>query len=236
MSTPRLIKLFAVPGSMGLTAGAPLGEEIRPAKKAVLVLLKRAPGASLSDIATSLRISRAGAHKHLTRLEEEGLVNREYRGGKVGRPQVCFRLSAVAQQIFPTAYTHAALSAMSFIERNQGRPAVVQMLEERARELRERHAPRFAGKDLPERVRELSRIRDEEGYMSELKRPRASGTELLEHNCPILAIAEKYGEACDIERRLFRRLLDAEVAVSHRVVAGDPVCRFLVTPGTRRIG
>ncbi|MGA8536993.1 MAG: MarR family transcriptional regulator [Thermoplasmata archaeon] len=208
--------------SPGLAGGLP------PAKKTLLTLLKRNPGASLKAIAAELRISRAGAHKHLTRLEDEGLVEREYRAGAVGRPRVCFRLTPTAQRIFPAAYTQAALSAMSFIEKHQGRKAVVQMLEERAAELRERHSPRLAGKDLHGRVRELSQIRDEEGYMSELKRPRESGTELLEHNCPIIAIAEKYGEACDVERRMFRDLLGAEVGVSHRVVAGDPVCRFLI--------
>lgn len=204
------------------------GREVSHAKKTLLTFLKRAPGTSLRDIAAELGISRAGALKHLTRLEGDGLVEREYRAGRMGRPRVCFRLTSTAQQVFPAAYTQAALSAMSFIEKHQGRGAVVQMLEERATELRERHAPRLANRDLPGRIRELSRIRDEEGYMSEPKRPRAAGTELLEHNCPILAIAERYGEACDVERRLFRDLLGAEVTVSHRVVAGDPVCRFLV--------
>ena len=51
---------------------------------------------------------------------------------------------------------------------------------------------------------------------------------LVENNCPILAVAQKYGEACEVERRLFRDLLRADVGVSHRVVAGDPVCRFLI--------
>ncbi|MCI4347316.1 MAG: helix-turn-helix domain-containing protein [Thermoplasmata archaeon] len=203
---------------------------LSPAKRAILTILKRTPGASLKDLAAGLGISRAGALKHLAKLEGGDLVEREYRAGKLGRPRVCFRLTSTAQRIFPAAYAQTALSAMTFIERHQGRAAVVQMLEERAEELRERHTPRLARKDLPARIRELSRIRDEEGYMTELKRPRAVGTELMEHNCPILAIAETYGEACDVERRLFRNLLGADVTVSHRVVAGDPVCRFLIRP------
>lgn len=213
---------------MELSDSQTIDQGLSPTKRAVLALLKRTPGASLRDLATELGISRAGAIKHLSRLEGSGLVAREYRAGKLGRPRVCFRLAPAAQRIFPAAYTEAALTAMRFIEQHQGRAAVVQMLEERAAELRERHSPRLSGKDLSERIRELNRIRDQEGYMSELRRPRAAGTELLEHNCPILAIAENYGEACDVERRLFRTLLGTEVAVSHRVVAGDPVCRFLI--------
>jgi DeoR family transcriptional regulator, suf operon transcriptional repressor len=215
---------------METASDPPAVQVMSSAKRTILTYLKRTPGASLKVIASELGISRAGALKHLTRLEDQGLVEREYRSGRIGRPRVCFTLSPVARRIFPVAYTQTALSAMGFIEKHQGRAAVVQMLEERAAELRDRHAPRLAGKCLSGRIAELSQIRDEEGYMSELKRPRADGTELLEHNCPILAIAEKYGEACDVERRLFRNLLGTEVFVSHRAVAGDPVCRFLIKP------
>ena len=55
-----------------------------------------------------------------------------------------------------------------------------------------------------------------------------SSFEILEHNCPIAALAEKYAETCSTEKELFELLLQTEVVVSHRVVSGDPVCRFLV--------
>ncbi|MGI0071025.1 MAG: helix-turn-helix transcriptional regulator [Thermoplasmata archaeon] len=198
------------------------------AKRTIRTFLKRSPDASLADIAAALGVSRTGALKHRTRLESDGLVARRYRPSRIGRPPACFHLTDTAQQIFPAGTTQAALSAIRFIERREGRAAVTEMLEERADELRARHAPRLAGRELPDRVRELGRIRDEEGYMAEVRRSRGGETELLEHNCPILAIAERYGEAGDVERRLFRRLLGADVRVSHRAVAGDPVGRFLV--------
>ncbi len=230
MSTQRFKKPASTLPIVEEQTGEGARQGFSSAKKTILIFLKRAPGAPLRDIAAALGISRTGALKHLSRLEGEGWVERQYRAGKMGRPRVCFRLTGAAQQIFPAAYTQAALCAMTFIEKHQGRQAVVQMLEERAGELRKKHFPRVLGKGLQDRVRELGRIRDEEGYMAEVKRPRRSEMELLEHNCPILAIAEKYGEACDVERRLFRNLLGAEVSVSHRVVAGDPVCRFLIKP------
>lgn len=209
-------------------------EELTSAKRAVLLHLKRKPGASLKEIAANFGVSRSAAFKHLTKLEDDRLVERFYRSGSMGRPRVCFRLAPAAQRVFPAAYAQAAICAMGFIERREGRPAVVEMLRERATELQMRHAPRIAGKGLTDRVRELGHIRDEEGYMAETRRLRGKSLELLEHNCPILEIAERYGEACEVERRLFSNLLDADVAVRHRVVAGDPVCRFLVQPKVSR--
>lgn len=197
-------------------------------KKFILLHLKREPGATLAEIAIELGTSRTAALKNLAALEGQGLVQREYRRGRMGRPHARFRLAPASQRLFPEAYVQMSLSALAFIERTQGRPAVTEMLEDRAAELRVKHRPRMAGKDLRGRVHELAQIRDEEGYMAALKRPGKSTFDLVEHNCPILAIAGKYGEACDVERRLFRDLLHANVAVAHRVVAGDPVCRFLI--------
>lgn len=69
--------------------------------------------------------------------------------------------------------------------------------------------------------------------MASLKRPGKSTFELLEHNCPILTLAERYGEACDAEPSLFKNLLAANVAASHRGVAGDAVCRLWIKPLSR---
>ncbi len=198
------------------------------AKRSVLLLLKRTSVVSVAAVARALGISRAAAWKHLASLEAAGWVEREYRRGPRGRPAAAFRLAARSRPLFPQAYTEMSLGALAFLERRDGRIAVREMLEERGAALGAKHAPRLDRPDLFERVRELAKIRDEEGYMASASRAGRSGFELLEHNCPILAVAERYGEACEVERRLFQRLLRAEVAVSHRVVAGDPVCRFRI--------
>ncbi len=221
-SVPPSCIVPAAPATPGIPTGFSAG------KRAILLFLKRSPSSSLVKVAGALGVSRAAAWKHLAELEGRGLVEREYQHGRRGRPFAVYFLSADSQRIFPEAYRQMSLSALDFLERRHGRRAVLEMLQERASELRTRHSRRLAGLDLVGRTRELARIRDEEGYMASAGRPTKGGQAILEHNCPIVAIAERYGEACDVERRLFRDLLDADVRVSHRVVAGDPVCRFWV--------
>ena len=87
--------------------------------------------------------------------------------------------------------------------------------------------------DLGGRVRELAVLRDKEGYMAEVRQSAKGRYELFEFNCPILAVADKYWEACKVENELFRRVLKADVDTTHRVVAGDHVCRFLIKPRTK---
>lgn len=198
------------------------------AKKQVLLLLKRHGEASIADIAADLRVSKMGAWRHLAALEGRGLLARTSRQSGRGRPRVYFRLTDASAKLFPEAYAHMTIAALDFIEARLGREAVVTLLEGRARELYARYKPAFDGKDLGEKVAALAALRDEEGYMAEVGTRRKGAFELLEHNCPIVAIAGKYGEACGVENELFENLLHADVDTTHRVVAGAPVCRFLI--------
>lgn len=197
-------------------------------KTAVLTLLKRRPDASLEEVATGLGVSKAAVLGHLQRFESEGFVERSYRAGKVGRPRVLFRLTDRGSAMFPQAYADMSLCALEFIEHRLGRAAVGELLSQRAGEVTERTWSRLRSGTLPVRVAELARVRTEGGYMAEVSGRRRGTVELREHNCPILALARQYPEACETERKMFESMLKAKVDVSHRVVAGDPVCRFLI--------
>ena len=197
-------------------------------KRGILLFLKRRPDASLEEVARELKFSKVAALGHLTKLETDGLVQRSYRAGQVGRPRVQFRLSPGASALFPHGYTEMSLCALEFIERRLGRPAVGELLSQRAGDVADRNRSRVSAGPLPRRVEELVRIRTESGYMAELAGRHRGAVEMVEHNCPILAIAERFPEACETERRMFESLLAARIDVSHRVVAGDPVCRFLI--------
>jgi len=212
---------------MSPTTG-PEPEGFSSAKREILLLLKQRPHLSLTEIAAERRISKVAALHHLATLEDQGLIERSYERRGVGRPTVHFRLSQRSAGLFPQAYTQMSLAALDFIERRLGRDAVVGMLQERSREVAEQHRPRLTAPRLEDRVGELAKLRSEGGYMAEVGGRHGAAVELREHNCPILAIAGQFPEACEVERRMFESMLKAKVDTSHRVVAGDPVCRFLI--------
>lgn len=111
-----------------------------------------------------------------------------------------------------------------------GRKAVEAALRRRQKAVLPEYERRVRGDALEARVHELAKLRDQEGYMAEVRGQPSGRFELLEYNCPILAVAEEYWEACAVENELFRRVLRADVETTHRVVAGDHVCRFLIRP------
>ena len=205
-------------------------------KKQILLTLKRQGSVSLGDLAGDLGISKMATLKHLTVLESKHLVERSFRAGGRGRPRAFFALSEGSAGLFPGAYTHMTLCALRFIEEKLGRDAIVRLLKQRAQEVLDANRNRVRDGTLKEKVSDLVTIRDEGGYMAELGHAGRNSVEMLEHNCPIMAVAETYPEACRVEREMFQKLLHADVETSHRVVAGDPVCRFLIRgrPGASR--
>lgn len=208
--------------------------EFTPTKRAVLLLLKREGETDLEGLRSHLGLSKMAVYRHIRNLEERGLVERfDIRSG-VGRPRLGVRLAPEASSLFPRAYSAITTHALEFIEEELGREAVERALRRRQSEVVYDYLDKVGEGSLRDRVAALARVRDEEGYMAESKQTPGGTYELLEFNCPILAVAEKYGEACIVERELFERVLEADVETTHRVVAGNHVCRFLIRPRRRR--
>lgn len=199
-------------------------------KRELLLLLKKDGEADLEGLARTLSISKMAVYKHVKELEHTGLVERFSKRTGVGRPRLGLRLAPGASAVFPKAYASVTCAVLEFVEQKMGREAVEAALKSRHKTILPTYQRHVRGDDLETRVRELADLRDREGYMAEVRGAPGGRFELLEYNCPILAIADKYWEACKVENELFRKVLRADVETTHRVVAGDHVCRFLIKP------
>ena len=215
-------------------------------KKKLLYYLKVMQQAGLEELANVMKISRMAVHKHLAILQKRGLVESMETRGHVGRPRMVYQLTSQSKTVFPKSYSAIATHALDFIERNMGKGAVEKVLRERQNELFDQYYKRLRDLDFDKRVKELARIRDEEGYMAESKKmtskssvtgnglgiregeERGGKHVLLEYNCPIIHIAEKHWEACSVETELFEKLLDAKIETTHRAAKGDLICKFLI--------
>ena len=199
-------------------------------KKKLLYYLKVMQQAGLEELAKTMKISRMGVHKHLALLQKEGLVEGVETRGSVGRPRMIYQLTSQSKTIFPKSYGAIATQALDFIERNMGKEGVEKVLRERQSGLFDEYYKRLKNLEFDKRVKELARIRDEEGYIAESKKdPKNYGKHvLLEYNCPIIHIAENHWEACSTETELFEKLLGADIETTHRAAKGDLICKFLI--------
>jgi predicted ArsR family transcriptional regulator len=200
-------------------------------KKKLLYYLKVMQQAGLEELANVMKVSRMAVHKHLGILQQRGLVEAVETRGHVGRPRMMYKLTSQSKTVFPKSYSAIATHALDFIERNMGKEAVEKVLRERQSELFDQYYKRLKYLDFDKQVKELARIRDEDGYIAESKKESKSGNGkyvLLEYNCPIIHIAEKHWEACSTETELFEKLLGADIETTHRAAKGDLICKFII--------
>jgi predicted ArsR family transcriptional regulator len=201
-------------------------------KKKILYYLKVMQQAGLEELAKVMKVSRMAVHKHLVLLQNRGLVESIENRGHVGRPRMVYQLTSQSKSVFPKSYSAIATHALDFIERNMGKEGIEKVLRERQTELFDQYYKRLKDLDFDKQVKELARIRDEEGYIAESKKEskRSGGGKhvLLEYNCPIIHIAEKHWEACSTETELFEKLLGANIETTHRAAKGDLICKFVI--------
>jgi predicted ArsR family transcriptional regulator len=209
-----------------------IAEGFSEPKKKLLYYLKVMQHAGLKELADVMKISRMAVHKHLSVLQNRGLVESiEIRESSVGRPKMMYQLTSQSKSIFPKSYSAIATHALDFIERNMGKGGVERVLRDRQDDLFDKYYKHLKDLDFDKRVKELARIRDEEGYMAESKKESKLSSRrhvLLEYNCPIIHIAEKHWEACSVETELFEKLLGADIETTHRAAQGDLICKFVI--------
>jgi predicted ArsR family transcriptional regulator len=206
-----------------------IAEGFSEPKKKLLYYLKIMQQSGLEELASVMKVSRMAVHKHLALLQQRDLVESTEIRGRVGRPRIVYRLTGQSKSVFPKSYSAIATHALNFIEKNMGKDAVKRVLYERQSELFDQYYKRLKGLDFDKQVKELARIRDEEGYIAESKKSKSDGNHiLLEYNCPIIHIAEKHWEACSTETELFEKLLGAKIETTHRAAKGDSVCKFMI--------
>ncbi len=204
---------------------------IRGARGNVLVELKRAQPLSAKDLADRLGMSLNAVRHHLKELEVSSLVVHERSYGSVGAPAFLYSLTESGEAMFPHRYQQALTHLLDHLVAREGRAAAVSLLESRFRDVALRLCEELEGAPLSERVAALSRFLSDEGYMPEWHGSGEGEQSLVEHNCPIRAVAERFPEICAAEARFLAEVLGAAVQRTSHMVEGCGSCEYHVRPG-----
>ena len=206
-------------------------DRLPEARRTILRTLKRCGEARAEELAATLEVTASAMRQHLTALEAEGLVTHHQLKGSPGRPKHVYHLTAAAEGLFPKAYGELTTELLDYVQ--EADPALVESIFAKRRQRRiEGARARLDGKPFGERVAELGRILDEDGYLAEVE-PMEDGTgfRITEHNCAILSVASKYGLACSSELEFIRAALpDADIDRVKHMMAGAYVCAYEVRP------
>ena len=201
-------------------------------RRAVLYALRRRGEATADQIAEQLEMTVSGARQHLSALARDGLVEateRPAEGPKRGRRALVYAVTPAADTLFPKAYGELTNELLGYLTEHDAR--VVDDLFARRREHRISNAERRLAhkRGLGAKVTELTRILDEDGYLATSERVEPGVYRIIEHNCAIWAVAQRYGQACTSELDFIRAVLpDATVERVQHMVAGARRCAYEV--------
>jgi iron-sulfur cluster biosynthesis transcriptional regulator SufR len=199
-------------------------------RRRILIAIKERGGMTADELAENLDISSVAVRRHLTNLERDRLVDHEQVQRGMGRPSYVYRLTEAAHYIFPHNYDQIASYFLEAIQELFGQDAVERIFEHRTQELAESYRSQVNGQDLPDRLDQLARLREADGYMPVWEAQEDGTFVLRQYHCPILHVAEGCDEACAHELALFVDLLEAEVTRQNHQVTGDTECSYEIRP------
>jgi DeoR family suf operon transcriptional repressor len=194
---------------------------------AILVELKRSHRSTARELATRLKVSLNAVRHHLKELESQAMVEYERVRTGVGAPAFAYQLTAAAGALFPRRYEATLNELLDHVVEREGRAGAVSVLEARYETLTRRLQSELEGAAPVERLVAVARLLTQEGYMAEASASSDSGT-LIEHNCAIQAVAERFPEICAAEARFLAAVLGADVDRHGHILSGCNACEYQV--------
>ena len=158
-----------------------------------------------------------GVRRHITALDASGLVERSVNAKRgLGRPAAGWRLTAAGIELFPRRYDQFASELLDDVGDACGPEAVTAVLAART----EKELPRYR-----------AALADADGYLADAE-PGDDGVSvvLVEHNCAVHRVAERFPEVCAQELALFQRALGSDVEVTRvtNTMSGDSCCAYCI--------
>ena len=201
-------------------------------RQSILRALKTEGPLTSSQLAQRLDLTAMAVRQHLYALQEEKFVTVEERPVPIGRPAKYWQLTRDADRLFPDAYAELSVSLIGALGEALGADGLERVLACRSARQEAQYAARIPrAASLKEKVRQLARIRTEEGYMAEAQAAGKGAFLLLENHCPICAAATACQGFCSAELDLFHKVLGPGVKVEREehIVSGARRCAYRIS-------
>jgi predicted ArsR family transcriptional regulator len=197
-------------------------------QEALLLHLKRGGEMTVSELVQLLNITSMAVRRHLTALQQDGLVESRVEKQSRGRPTFKFRLTEKSESLFPSGVQGLAIDLLDIVFEQSGSKGVMDLLERRNAKMAERLLSRVENLPIAERVIEVAKIFSENGYMTESKSLEDGNFIIFQRHCAVHDLANQYRQICVLEPKLMEDLLGLKVTREKYMMKDDQVCAYLV--------
>lgn len=192
----------------------------KPQVFAILDLLKRSTGLSVSELAKALDMSYMGVKQHCIDLERKGLVDTRRRPGLAGRPEKAYRLTSKAAAFYPEAGNEFTLEILHIIKQTYGSSDADKLLQLHFIKKTENYLKKVKGLIPSERAASFARIRNGEGYCAELNSDGEEGWSIVEFHHPMKDLIAAFPSITTMETEMVGKVLGVETRRNEERTAG----------------
>ena len=193
--------------------------------------LKRTQGMSVGELAEALGMSYMGVKQQCVELERLGYLDtwrRPKAPTQTGRPEIAYRLTRKAHELFPVASNEMTLALLNAAQALYGPVAPEKLLFTVFQRKIEGYLTRVKGETLAARATAFAAIRDAEGCMAELEQD-ATGLRIVEYHTPLADLLAAYPALLHrLEQEMYTRVLRTPVKREQTDVSGLYSCVFRV--------
>jgi len=197
----------------------------------ILNILKRTRGLSVNELADKLDMSYMGIKQHCVDLEHDGYLDTWRRPKPVGRPEMLYRLTKRAHELFPVTSNELTLQILASARKLYGPASAEKLLFMVFQEKTKGYQARVKGGTPSERAKSFARLRDGEGHMAEVE---AGGPpnplSIVEHHSPILDLLRAFPIVARLEADMFQAALGTRVQREETSVSGLYCCTYRIGP------
>ena len=148
--------------------------------------------------------------------------------GQTGRPEITYRLTQKAHELFPDSGNEIAMELLESARSLFGAAAAEKLLFLTFQQKAGRYLSRIKGESLEERAKWFARVRDGEGCMAELESVNGE-MRIIEHHSPIAGLLAGYPALiARLEQDLFAQVLKTPVVREQITCSGLYCCSFQI--------
>jgi len=166
-----------------------------------------------------------GIKQHCLTLQRDGYLDTWRRPQKMGRPEMVYRLTRRAHDLFQADSNRFTLELLESVQQIYGTNGPEKLLynlfERKTASLKEK----IKGVTVAERAKSLAKVRDLEGYMSQFVVDEG-GPQILECHTPLQNVLDKYQIIGRFEQEMFAQVLSTRVRRQETRNSGLYECAF----------
>ena len=193
---------------------------------AIINKLKRTQGLPVRQLADLLDMSYMGIKQHCIELHKEGYLETWRHAKPVGRPELLYRLTDRAQELFPSTSNQLTIDLLQAAQKLYGATAAEKLLFSVFQKKTADYLAKMKGETVAERAKKLARLRDQEGCMAEFV--ASGGMRIVEYHSTVRDLLQAFPIVARLEGEVFQRVLGAGVRREEQLTAGPYQCVFYI--------